>query len=67
MCLGDNNGLELILDTESFDYSERTSQLGEDEVGFKLAITHPLDMPVIQQSGQWKLTIYDNFITLNNL
>ena len=47
MYLGDNNGLELILDTESYDYSV----LGEDEVGFKLAITHPLDMPVIQQSG----------------
>ena len=52
LIVGDNNGLELILDTESFDYSGVTSIQGVDEVGFTIAITHPLDMPVIQQAGE---------------
>ena len=55
MYLGDNNGLELILDTESFDYAGLSSFQGEDEVGFNIAIMHPLDMPVIQQAGKFSL------------
>ena len=47
---GENNGLELILDTESYDYA------GDDDViegvGYKMAVIHPLDMPIMQQSGK---------------
>ena len=47
VCAGENNGLELLLDTESYDYvlNEMSS------VGYKISVDHPLDMPVIQQSG----------------
>ena len=45
---GENNGLELLLDTESYDYV--LDELGS--VGFKISVDHPLDMPVIQQSGE---------------
>ena len=45
--------MELILDSENFDYAGLTSRQGADEVGFTVAITHPLDMPVIQQAGKY--------------
>ena len=48
LCIGENNGLELLLDTESYDYV--LNEMGS--VGFKISVDHPLDMPVIQQSGE---------------
>ena len=36
------------MDTESYDYV--LNEMGS--VGFKISVDHPLDMPVIQQSGQ---------------
>ena len=41
---GQNNGLDLFLDTESYDYVQNEGE----GLGFKLAVTHPLDMPIIQ-------------------
>ena len=48
LCIGENNGLELLLDTESYDYV--LNEMGS--VGFKISVDHPLDMPVIQESGE---------------
>ena len=45
---GANNGLELILDVESYDYGQ---QEDDEEVGFKIAVAHPLDIPIIEQKG----------------
>ena len=36
------------MDTESYDYV--LNEMGS--VGFKISVDHPLDMPVIQQSGE---------------
>ena len=49
-CTGENNGLELLLDTESYDYVLNLNEMGS--VGFKISVDHPLDMPVIQESGE---------------
>lgn len=43
---GDNNGLTLILDAEVYDYG-----LPIDSAGFKLALLHHLDMPIMSQSS----------------
>ena len=49
---GENNGLSLLLDAETFDYASGLCDLGERAgEGFKVAITHPLDMPIIQQTA----------------
>ena len=51
---GENNGLSILLDAETFDYGNGFSgqafgeQAGE---GFKVGAVHPLDMPNVQQSG----------------
>ena len=50
LCIGENNGLELLLDTESYDYVLNLNEMGS--VGFKISVDHPLDMPVIQESGE---------------
>ena len=44
---GENNGLLISLDTESYDYVEYTS----GGVGFSLSVVHPLDIAIIEQSG----------------
>lgn len=44
---GANNGLKILLDTESFDY---TSSFSGAE-GFVLSILHHLDIPIMKQSG----------------
>ena len=46
--LGSNNGVELIIDTESFDYANIDC---DGDVGYKISINHPLDMPVLEQTG----------------
>lgn len=43
---GDKNGLNLILDAEVYDYG-----LPIDSSGFKLALLHHLDMPIMSQSS----------------
>ena len=51
---GENNGLSLLLDAETFDYATGfpDSGLGDNAgEGFKVALTHPFDMPIIQQLG----------------
>ena len=44
---GENNGLQITLDTESYDYVEYT----RGGVGFSLSVVHPLDEPIMEQSG----------------
>ena len=44
---GENNGLVIALDTESYDYVENA----KGGVGFSLAVVHPLAMPIMEQSG----------------
>ena len=44
---GENNGLTILLDSESYDYVENENA----GVGFRIAITHPLAMPIIEQSA----------------
>jgi hypothetical protein len=44
---GENNRLMMLLDTESYDYVEN-DQRG---LGFKISMTHPLEMPIIEQSA----------------
>ena len=49
---GENNGLSLLLDAETFDYGNGFYDLGvRAGEGFKVALVHPLDMPNIQQMG----------------
>ena len=50
---GENNGLTLLLDAETFDYGTGFDlDLGDHAgEGFKVAVTHPLDMPIIQQTA----------------
>ena len=49
---GENNGLSLLIDAETFDYASGLYDLGERAgEGFKVAISHPLDMPIIQQTA----------------
>ena len=49
---GENNGLTLLLDAETYDYGNGFYDLGERAgEGFKIAILHHLDMPIIEQSG----------------
>jgi hypothetical protein len=44
---GENNGLIMLLDTESYDYVEKD----RGGLGFKISVTHPLEMPIIEQSA----------------
>ena len=44
---GENNGMTILLDAESYDYVEND----KPGIGFRIAITHPLDMPIIEQSA----------------
>ena len=44
---GENNGLLIVLDTESYDYVENE----KGGVGFSLSVLHPLAMPIMEQSG----------------
>ena len=47
---GENNGLSLLLDAETFDYGNWFFDLAERAgEGFKVALVHPYDMPNIQQ------------------
>ena len=49
---GEQNGLTLILDAETFDYGTRFFDLGERAgEGFKAGLYHPHDMPIVQQTG----------------
>ena len=49
---GEQNGLSLILDAETFDYGTRFFDLGERAgEGFKAGLYHPHDMPIVQQTG----------------
>ena len=49
---GENNGLSILLDAETYDYGNGFYDLGERAgEGFKIGIVHPLDMPIIQQFG----------------
>jgi hypothetical protein len=49
---GENNGLSILLDAETFDYGNGFYSLGERAgEGFKVAVSHPLDMPIIQQTA----------------
>ena len=41
---GQNHGLTLMLDAESYDYVQNEGR----GIGFKVAVSHPLDMPIIQ-------------------
>ena len=44
---GQNNGLTIFMDAESFDYVRNNGE----GLGFKIAVSHPLDMPIIQGSA----------------
>ena len=44
---GENNGLSVFLDTESYDYVEKE----KGGLGFTLSVVHPLAMPIMEQSG----------------
>ena len=44
---GENNGLVIILDAESYDYVEHEG----GGLGFKISVVHPFEMPIIEQSG----------------
>lgn len=49
---GENNGLSLLLDAETFDYGNGFYALGERAgEGFKVAVVHPWDMPIMRQTG----------------
>ena len=49
---GENNGLSVLLDAETFDYGNGFYDLGvRAGEGFKVAVVHPLDMPIIQQTA----------------
>ena len=53
---GENNGLTLYLDLESFDYVDND----RGGLGLKVAVTHPMDMPIIEQSA---VTVMPGFQT----
>jgi len=44
---GQNNGLEVVLDVESFDYTYS----GKESMGFKIEFSDPRDMSIIKQGG----------------
>jgi hypothetical protein len=44
---GQNNGLKLVLDVESFDYTYS----GKESMGFKIEFSDPRDMSIIKQGG----------------
>ncbi len=44
---GQNNGLQLVLDVESFDYTYS----GKESMGFKIEFSDPRDMTIIKQGG----------------
>ena len=44
---GINNGLHMLLDAETHDYS--LSQFGSE--GFSLSVLHHLDIPIMKQTG----------------
>ena len=48
----ENNGLSVLVDAETFDYGNPFYDLGVHAgEGFKVAVVHPLDMPIIQQTA----------------
>ena len=44
---GENNGLKLMLDIESYDFVDQYNEA----LGYKVAVTSPLDMQIVQQVG----------------
>ena len=49
---GENSGLSVLLDAETFDYGNGFYDLGDRAgEGFKVALVHPHDMPIIQQTA----------------
>lgn len=44
---GVNNGFQLLLDAESYDYA--STQLGSE--GFTLGVLHQLDIPIMKNTG----------------
>ena len=49
---GENNGLSVLLDAETWDYGNGFSPLGEREgVGFKASVVHHLDLPVMESTA----------------
>ena len=44
---GENNGLLMYLDTESYDYVEHE----RGGLGFQISVVHPLDMPIPELNG----------------
>ena len=49
---GENNGLSVLVDAETFDYGNGFADVGERAgVGFKVAVVHHLDSAVIESNG----------------
>ena len=49
---GENNGLTVIMDAETFDYGNGFGDYGERAgVGFKVGIVHHLDVSVLESNG----------------
>ena len=49
---GENNGLSLLLDAETFDYGNAFADIGERSgVGFKVAVVHHLDTVNMESNG----------------
>ena len=49
---GENNGLSVLLDAETFDYGNGFATIGEREgVGFKASVVHHLDLPVMESTA----------------
>ena len=49
---GENNGLSVLVDAETFDYGNGFSDVGERAgVGFKVAVIHHLDTAVMESNG----------------
>ena len=57
---GEANGLDIVLDAEQFNYAYHQS----DAAGFKISLTHHLDLPMMQFSSQ---LIFPGFETQINL
>ena len=49
---GENNGLTVIMDAETFDYGNGFGDYGERAgVGFKVGIVHHLDVAMLESNG----------------
>ena len=49
---GENNGLSVLLDAETFDYGNGFATIGEREgKGFKASVVHHLDLPVMESTA----------------